>query len=167
MADDDDSLLGDLISMIPGYGAYRDQESRRADDRKARDFVARRLGDCTSALDRVGAAAVAAGDLETPARLERVRTQLELARTRIVAAVEGYAGWFGERNVDAELLGKVTQLDQNLVSIVDQIDSAIRSPRDAGEPSPAQHVDWTELEAHAQLLLERIDRRNALLEVGS
>lgn len=158
MANDQDSLLNDLVKLIPGYGAYREQESRRADDRATRGFLSKRLNDCKAALDRLALRAVELGDLELSARLDKVRRELELARTRITSAVEGYAGWFSSRRVDAKLLTKVAEVDHGLVSLVDQLDSQIRSAME--EPAKFEVVGVSEL---LQLLQSRIDRRNQLL----
>ena len=55
---DDDSMLSNLSRLIPGYGAYREQESRREDDRRTRQFLSKRLADCKARLDAVGKQAV-------------------------------------------------------------------------------------------------------------
>ncbi len=36
--------------------------------------------------------------------------------------MEGFAGWFNDRKVDADLLAEVAELDAGLVSLVDQLD---------------------------------------------
>ena len=73
MSENNDSLLGDLASLIPGYGAYAEQESRRDDDRLTREFLRKRLADCKAKLEAVGKSAVAGGDLDTPAELEKIK----------------------------------------------------------------------------------------------
>lgn len=161
VADGEGSLLKDLTKMIPGYGAYVDQESRREDDRKTREFLASRLGDCKDSLARVGRAAVERGDLELPAKVEKVREGVDRGQRRLLAAMEGYAGWFSERTVDAELLEKVAQQDSNLVSLVDQIDVIAKSLADSPKP------DLSELQEATDRLHERIDRRTELLKAGA
>ncbi|MFN3192156.1 MAG: hypothetical protein ACE361_16710 [Aureliella sp.] len=161
MADNEGSLIGDLVRMIPGYGAYVDQESRRDDDRKTREFLVGRLGDCKSTLAKIGRAAVEKADLETPARVERVRDGVDRAAQRLSAAVEGYAGWFSERTVDAELLGRVAELDANLVSLVDQMDADAKVQLEADKP------DFGTLTEAVDRLHQRIDRRSELLKTGA
>lgn len=154
----DDSLLDDLIKLIPGYGAYRGQEDRRADDRQARKFVAQRLGDCKSSLDRCGAAAVKQAKLDMVAEIEEARDQVQRAQSRVSAAVAGYASWFGEKQVDEKLLKQVVQCDQELVSVVDRVDAFARQAADS--------LDAWDAPSLAKLLAElhlSIDRRNALL----
>lgn len=151
-----DSLLSDLISMIPGYGAYREQEQRRTDDRAARDFLSVRLNECKARLDAIGTEAVANGDLETPVQVEKTRASLELARNRITSAVEGYSGWFSDRKVDAELLDRIIETDHGMVSVVDQIYAAV-----APDPnSKYQHSSVAELLARLQ---SGIDSRDEIL----
>lgn len=158
---DNDSLLRDLARLIPGYGAYLDQESRRVDDRITREFLVKRLADCKSKLDGVGKRLAESGNFEMPLKLEKLRDGMDLAQRRLAAAVEGYASWFGERTVDAELLGEVAQLDANLVSLVDQLDAL--GERLAEDPA----LDLTEFNQLLDLLHKRIDRRNEMIQSGS
>ena len=163
MSDDSGSLLQDLAKMIPGYGAYVEQEARRNDDRLTRDFLCRRLQDCKVHLDRLGRIAADAGDLDAPAKTEALRDELDRAQRRLEAAVEGYAGWFGARNVDSDLLKKVADHDANLVSLVDQLDALLSQ---VGE---AASLDLTtpggsDIEAALARLHDRIARRSELLQ---
>ena len=122
-------------------------------------FLVKRLGDCKAALDEAGLQAVAKGDLDAPLRIEKTRGSLDHAQSRLSAAVEGYASWFGSRTVDASLLQQVTKLDENLISLVDQIESLIQDSATAGN-SPQ------DLPAAITLLHSRIDRRHELLRDG-
>jgi hypothetical protein len=158
---DDDTLINAIKRKIPGYGAYREQEARRADDRMTRDFLVKRLSDILGQLDRLGAAAVAAGDLTAPLELEQLRKPIEHARARLSAAVEGFAGWFSERKVDAGLLAQVGTLDANLVSLVDQIDSFVQQLASGSLSSKG------ELREALELLQVRLDRRHELLKTGA
>ncbi len=161
---DDESLLNDLISMIPGYGAYREQESRRQDDALTREFLASRLRQCKSSLTQLGQQAVAAGDLELPAQVERLRDRVDLAERRLEAAVEGYSGWFSKRKVDAKLLKDVATLDANLVSLVDRLDTLCAALSPTSNP---QQSDWSELSEVIDRLHTRIDRRGEILKSGA
>ncbi len=160
----EDSLLKDLARLIPGYGAYLDEESRRQDDRLTREFLVSRLQDCKSKLDQMGAACVAAGDLSTPAVIEGLRKQIDLAQTRLRAAVEGYSGWFSQRKVDADLLKQVAELDANLVSVVDQMDATLTTLSSTKDFSLEQTA---ELREKVDLLHTRIDRRAEILKAAA
>jgi hypothetical protein len=157
----DHSILKDLTKLIPGYGSYVQQESRREDDRLTREFLVNRLSDCKSKLDVLGQNALAAGDLDTPARIEKVRTAVDLAQSRLSAALEGYAGWFGDRKVDVALLEEIGKLDANLVSLVDQIDQF------ASQQIKQSTFDLSEISGVVELLHSRIDRRTQVLKKGA
>lgn len=161
MSQKKDSILQDLSKRIPGYGSYLQQESRRDDDRLTRAFVAKRLGECKSNLDAVASAAVASGDLDTPARIEKLRNRVELAQNRITSAVEGYSGWFSKRTVDAKLLEEIGKLDENLVSLVDQLDATAQTYASQNAWDAAEFLEI------ADRLHARIDRRTELLKTGS
>lgn len=160
MEPQNESTWESLARLIPGYGAYRSEERRRDDDRLTRQFLIRRLQECKLQLERLGAGAVAAGDLKTPAIIDRCTGDIDMAQSRLKAAVEGYAGWFSQRSVDENLLHKIHQHDSNLVSLVDQMDAAIQAWD--GKDQPPE-----ELSGAIELLHARIDRRNELLQRGS
>ncbi|RMF37947.1 MAG: hypothetical protein D6753_16575 [Planctomycetota bacterium] len=157
MAASDDNWLQGLLSAIPGYGAYREQQSRRDDDAATRAFLAKRLGDVGNRLTRVMAAAAQRGDIELPHRLESLRTEVERAQNRLRAAVAGYASWFDQREVNAELLDQIARHDESLVSLVDQLDKLA-----AGMESPTED-QISEFREVVDLLMERIDRRDEIL----
>ncbi|MBX3420754.1 MAG: hypothetical protein KF752_04275 [Pirellulaceae bacterium] len=145
-----------LKSLIPGYMAYHALERRRDDDRLTRQFIVKRIEECKSKLDALGLSAAMRGDLDLPLQLERLRTELDRARSRISAAVEGYSHWFGGSQTDPQKLKQLTQQDQSLVSVVDLIDQAIGQ-----SPLPVEQLDQ-----HLQMLHQRIDRRGLLLSQG-
>lgn len=160
MSADDDTLLNAIQRKIPGYGAYREQEARRRDDRLTRDFLVKRIGDALAGLDQRGARAVAAGDLDAPLLIEQLRQRLDHARSRLSAAVEGYAAWFGERKVDADLLQQVATHDASLVSLVDHIDALVKQFEGTDNATTA------ELREAIERLHARLDRRDELLKTG-
>jgi hypothetical protein len=149
-----DSIISDLKSLIPGYGSYRAEESRREDDRLTRAFLVKRIDECKSQLDTIGVQAAKEGDLDTPLRVDKYRNDLDRARSRLAGAVEGYSGWFSKRTVDEKLLEQVAQQDSNLASVVDLLGSIL-----VERPLPTQKLQET-----IDLLHQRIDRRGELLK---
>lgn len=145
--------MSNLANLIPGYGAYRKQQSRRDDDRLTREFVIKRVDECKSRLDSLGLQAANQGDFELPLVIEQYRNELDRARSRIAAAVEGYSSWFS-KNLDEEALKQVSQQDESLVSVVDLLDQLV-----VQQPFPSQQFVET-----LQLLHQRIDRRTLLLK---
>ncbi len=149
-----DSIIDKLKSIIPGYGAYHAQESRREDDRLTRQFLVKRIDHCKSILDDLGGQAAKSGDLDSPLQYEKLRNELDRARSRLAAAVEGYSGWFNNRTVDEKLLAQVAGQDSNLVSVVDLV----------GQQLQEKPIALDKLKETIALLHERIDRRNELLK---
>ena len=149
-----ESFLDDLKSLIPGYGAYKALESRREDDRLTRSYLVKRIDQCKSLLDGIGAQAVKSGDLETPLQTEKLRTELDRARSRLAAAVEGYSGWFSKRTVNEELLSQVAELDASLVSVIDIAEKSLQQ----------ELSDLSQVASNLTLLHQRIDRRSDLLK---
>lgn len=141
-----------LAALIPGYSAYQKQQSRRDDDRLTREFVMKRIDECKSRLDALGLQAANQGDFELPLAIEQYRNELDRARSRIAAAVEGYSGWLN-RNVDQEMWKQISQQDENLISVVDLMDQLLSQ-----YPIPGQQLMET-----LQMLHQRIDRRTSLL----
>lgn len=154
-------LLKDLTKMIPGYGGYVELESRREDDRLTREFLVSRLQDCKKKMDGLAEAAISQGDLDAPSQIDKMRGPLDLAQSRLRAALEGYAGWFSEKKVDEELLKSIAELDANLVSLVDQVDSLL------SDVEAFSQVNQADLKEAADLLNQRIDRRTEMLRAGS
>jgi hypothetical protein len=114
----------------------------------------KRIDECKSQLDSVGAQAARGGDLETPLQIDKYRNDLDRARSRLAGAMEGYSGWFSKRTVDEKLLEQVSQQDSNLASVVDLIGTLLSQ-----HPLPAQQLKET-----IDLLHQRIDRRNELMK---
>ncbi len=154
----DDSIIRKIAEFIPGYGGYLEQEDRRRDDRLTREFLVRRITNCKHNLDDIGKQAIAAGDIELPAKLQPLHDKLDLAQSRLASAVEGYAGWFNDRKVDADVLAEVAELDAGLVSLVDQLDEL------ADDWSIERAGDFRD---GLQQLHKQLDRRNTILKAGS
>jgi phage shock protein A len=114
----------------------------------------KRIDECKASLDDLGGQAAKSGDLDSPLQYEKLRNELDRARSRLAAAVEGYSGWFNNRTVDEKLLTQVAQQDSNLVSVVDLI----------GQQLLEKPIALDKLKESIALLHQRIDRRNELLK---
>lgn len=160
MSEKDESIISKLAGLIPGYGGYREQESRRNDDRLTRDYLGVRIADCKKHLDQIASKAASAGNLDLPMVVEQIRDRLDHAQARLAAAVEGYSSWFGARNVDADLLEQVATTDANMVAIVDQIETLCKQQVSAATFEPAAIAESVDL------LHSRIDRRTEILKTA-
>lgn len=153
---DSESFIERLRSLIPGYGGYKTLESRREDDRLTREYLIRRLGECKRDLEVILKPAMEKMDFSAVEHGEKLRHAIEHEQNRIRSAVEGYASWFDKRNVDEDLLKKVSEMEESLIGVVDRMHRAIK-PIDHSPP------DWTAANSMLQLLNERFERRRNLL----
>lgn len=150
------SLMAGLAKIVPGFSGYLDRESRRRDDRAARDFLASRLQECKRDLQSYVRPLAEQGKLTEVLAAERLREQIELIQNRTAAAFEGYASWFDARNIDADRLKQVADLDIDLVSVVDRLHQSITGD-DKNPPNLAQCNEWI------NLYRERFAKRGKLL----
>jgi hypothetical protein len=158
MSEEKPNALASLTKYIPGFGGYAKKENRREDDRMTREFLARRLQECKISLEKRTLPLVEQGNLDAVAKSEKLRHKIELQQNRLRAAVEGYASWFDERQVDEDLLKQIAEMDENLIGVVDRLQSAL-SPKD-----PAADIDWPLAEEMVTLLSDRFSRRQATLQ---
>jgi len=123
----DDAMGGfeDLVSRIPGYAGYKEKEKRREADALLRDHLARefeaqwnRINDLKSQM-LIGPAMTYLDDMGKAGR--RLQTLID----KIKAAAQGYAGFFDAVKVKEDELDALYQFDQDMVSKVDEVATAI------------------------------------------
>ena len=158
MSKEKSNALESLTKYIPGFGGYAKKEKRREDDRLTREFLARRLQECKVSLEKKTLPLVEQGNLDAVAKSEKLRHKIELQQNRLRAAVEGYASWFDERQVDEALLKEIADMDENLIGVVDRLQQAV-APKDA-----AADIDWNLAEEMVTLLSDRFSRRQSTLQ---
>jgi len=120
-----DSTLDSFTKLIPGFGSYKSEQKRRDDDVEARKYLADRLQECKRDLQIVATQFLDNGNFQAITQAEKLRTAIELAQSKIRAAVEGYSSWFETSKVDEAKLKKVLDLDNDLVAVVDRLQHEI------------------------------------------
>jgi hypothetical protein len=96
------------------------------------------------------------GNFHAITQAEKLRSSIELAQSKIRAAVEGYSSWFESSKVDESKLKKVLELDNDLVAVVDKLQHEIsRLSKDSFDTTSANEV--------VNHLKERFSRRAELL----
>ena len=122
-----ESIMDNLAKYVPGFGAYRSEQKRRDDDLAVRKYLADRLQECkrdlqafmTPLVDQTNFAAITQG--------EKLRSNIEMAQSKIRAAVEGYSSWFESTKIDEAKLKQVLDLDNDLVGVVDRLQHEINN----------------------------------------
>lgn len=151
-----DSTLDSFTKLIPGFGSYKSEQKRRDDDVEARKYLADRLQECKRDLQIVATQFLENGNFQAITQAEKLRVAIELAQSKIRAAVEGYSSWFETSKVDEAKLKKVLDLDNDLVAVVDRLQHEISLlSKDSFDVASATEV--------VSNLKERFSRRAELL----
>jgi len=151
-----DSILDSFSKLIPGFGSYQSEQKRRDDDVAVRSYLVGRLQDCKRELQVLASSMLEDGNFQAITQAERLRSSIELAQSRIRAAVEGYSSWFESSKVDETKLKKVLELDNDLVAVVDKLQHEIsRLSKDSFDTTSTNEV--------VSHLKERFSRRAELL----
>ncbi len=115
------STIDSIAAKFPGYGGYAAAEKRRDQDRELRSLLAQRLGECKADLLKRMKLLKDQNRFDILQIADRLNGELDLAQQKTLAAYEGYSGWFADRVVDEKKLGDIVDLDESLISVVDQI----------------------------------------------
>src|SRR5215212_5078911 len=90
--------VASLLNKIPGYSGYRNKESRRDEDRRLREELAREYGQIAQRLAEIG-------------NVERVERALRRFTDRLRTATYGYGGLFSDRSIDERALDQLQAFD--------------------------------------------------------
>ena len=151
-----ESIMDNLSKYVPGFGAYRSEQKRRDDDLAVRKYLADRLQECKRDLQACMLPLVDQANFIAIGQGEKLRTSIELAQSKMRAAVEGYSSWFESTKIDESKLKHVLDLDNDLVAVVDRLHHEITS-------LAAITPDFAAAQSIATSLRDRFSRRNELL----
>jgi hypothetical protein len=151
--------------MLPGYNSYLESESRRKEDRKAREYLAERLQECKADLQTYVKGRLSVGDLDAVLAGEELREQINHIQSKTLAAFEGYSAKFDAQKVDADLLKRISDFDSDLVSVVDRLQQQIlRRDTAHQENVPAETtLQFDQATQWVTMYKERFDKRSQLL----
>ena len=133
---DNRNLVESILRFIPGFRGYLEKEYRRESDQLARTWIADRLLRCQRGLDSFTRTLVDAGNLDDLPECERLRTELDHLRSRILAAVHGYSGAFDFVRVDENLLDTIHEYEITLLETVENLAKHVEALAASGELSP-------------------------------
>ena len=151
-----ESIMDSLTKYVPGFGSYRSEQKRRDDDSAVRKYLADRLQECKRDLQAFLVPFVDQANFAVITEGEKLRSSIELAQSKIRAAVEGYSSWFESTKIDEAKLKQVLDLDNDLVGVIDRLHHEIKNlAATAPKFSDAQSV--------VADLKERFSRRKELL----
>jgi predicted aminopeptidase len=145
-----------LTKLIPGYSGYAESEKRRASDREVRKLLGKRIDECKAKVTALMKDMKAASRFDQLMPLDRLHSELDLAGQKTLAAYEGYSSWFVKDGVDAAKLAEVTELDESLISLTDQMIQSV----------PQKLESVTDLQTIGELIdlyRERFEKRRFIL----
>ena len=131
------SKLEEFAAKIPGYDGYKRKEQRREADKLLRMHVARQYEEQLKRLNGVQYTMTSQGKLKAIMTLERAVMKLQLLIDRLKTASYGYAGLFAAVKVDEDVLDRLYDFDEQMMSgvdelsgILDQLEEAANSDQD-------------------------------------
>lgn len=132
---------GSWLDRIPGYSGYRNKESRRDEDKRLREELARQYATLADRLTGAQGELVRAGRLTEIGALEQVERSLRRFSERLRVATYGYGGLFSDRPIDERALDQLQRFDRGLgdgagqlEALVATIETAARSSGDLAGP---------------------------------
>ncbi len=111
-----------LLARIPGFQGYLDKATRRTADRLLRDYIADLLKQRIDRLVRLEQRLLnAEGGLMFMSKTTNTKTQIQLFRDRVAAAVPGYSGFMEAVKVGNEELDRLYSFDEAQIRYVDRL----------------------------------------------
>src|SRR6188472_460217 len=113
------------LNKVPGYGGYRDKETRRDLDRQVRNRLVAELTQRAETVERRAQQAADERRIQEVGPLNDLSGSIRHLANRINSATYGYGGLFGVKDVDVDVLDQIRLFDQALFSGFDAIDVAL------------------------------------------
>lgn len=154
--------LKQLLSKIPGFKGYIEQEDRRTADKILRETVANRYNELLDWLFAIQREYVDQGDLEIQDDLESVGVKLRTFIDRIRRASYGYSSFFDAMNIDQERLDELYEYDNALLDGVEQFKEILGALEEAEEEEVMQRR-VKELDRLARKTVQWADRRKEVI----
>lgn len=148
--------MDNLAKYVPGFGSYRSEQKRRDDDLAVRKYLVDRLQECKRDLQSLMIPLVDQANFTAITQGEKLRSGIELAQSKMRAAVEGYSSWFESTKIDEAKLKQVLDVDNDLVGVIDRLQHEINS-------LAATAPNFAEAQVIVKNLKDRFARRNELL----
>jgi hypothetical protein len=155
-----------ILDHIPGYGGYRDKESRRDSDHAIRESLATEYGQLA---DRLGRLATQLADERKLAAIGMVDKPLKRLRSfidRVRTASYGYSPLFANDKVDESALDQLAAFDRSLADQQAIVANQISQIEAADPGSDAFKAACSSLTTTIEELHDRFDKRNDVLQTG-
>ena len=155
-----------LLNKIPGYSGYKNKESRRDEDKRVREELAREYGQFAQRLADVQGELARARRFAEIGNVERVERALRRFTDRLRTATYGYGGLFSDRSIDERALDQLQAFDRALGDGLDDLQSGVAAVETAARAGGDLAGAVRTVEGTINDLQRRFDLRGQVLESG-
>jgi len=148
--------MDSITKYIPGFGSYRSEQKRRDDDLAVRKYLSERLQECKRDLQAFMVPLVDQTNFTAITQGEKLRSNIEVAQSKIRGAIEGYSSFFESTKIDEAKLKQVLDLDNDLVGVIDRLQHEITNLN-------ATAPNFADAQTVVASLKDRFARRKELL----
>jgi C4-type Zn-finger protein len=110
---------------IPGYGGYKEKETRREADKMLRMHISKKLYNYRTDVLRVLETIVEEKRLEEINKVDKLSARIEILEDKIKYAEYGYSGFFDNVKVDEGVLDKIYEFDADLLQDINEMETEI------------------------------------------
>lgn len=157
--------LKKLLAKIPGFTGYYERSDRRSADKLFRETVADKFQGQWQRLSSIQRDLVNSGHIDVIDEIEIGASRLRQFIDRIKTAAYGYSGFFDPVKINEEELEKVYQYDLTLLTMGDEVSSAIDN-LEASIDTDGFPASIRNLNQKAQDCLDALHQRSELMKFG-
>jgi hypothetical protein len=157
--------LKKLLAKIPGFKGYIERVDRRSADKLLRETIADKYQAQWQRISSIQRDLVTAGQIEVLDEIEIASTRLRQFIDRVKTAAYGYSGFFDAVKVNEAELEKVYQYDLALVTMGDEIASAVDN-LEASIGTDGMPAAIRNLNSKAQDCVTAFNKRSELMKFG-
>ena len=122
---DDQDVIKNLLSKVPGFKGYIERENRRSSDKILRELIAQRYQDEWKRVSSLQRDLVNEGELKYVGDLESAALKISQFSDRIKTAAYGHSSFFEAVKINEEELQTLYEYDNKLLQSADEIGRAI------------------------------------------
>lgn len=125
------SFLEKIGKIIPGYSGYKERDMRREADKMLRMYMVQQIDTSMGAVKDLIGEMTQAMKIKLLDLADRPLKKMEKLRDRIKFADAGYTGWFEAIKMTPEVLDKIYEFDDALLTAVQGFGPKIQEARAA------------------------------------
>lgn len=157
--------LKKLLAKIPGFKGYIERVDRRSADKLLRETISDKFEGQWQRISSIQRDLVNSGQIEVIDEIEIASTRLRQFIDRVKTAAYGYSSFFEATKINEAELEKVYQYDLALVTLGDEISSAIDN-LEASIGTDGLPASIRNLNQKAQDCVTAFNKRSELMKFG-